>query len=77
MKLWRKEAMKEGKQNGARPGRRIKNAAQMQEMMFRRLPKSHPLLNALFKRAGISTPPSFTVTPTPAAEVKEQTNEAV
>lgn len=88
MKLWRKEAMKSGK----RSGRRIKYAAQMQESMFRRLPKSTPVLNMLFKRVGISTPPSFTMTPTApqaaeatpeiaitpvASQAKEETNETV
>lgn len=47
MKLWRKLAMKGN-------GRHIKQHMLMQEMMVRNAPRTYPLLDALFKRAGMS-----------------------
>jgi len=47
MKLWRKQA-----KNGN--GRAIKRAAQMQEMIMQNSPKTYPLLDSLFKRAGMT-----------------------
>lgn len=46
-RLWRREA-KDGN------GRQIKYMAQMQEMMFKTQAKGYPLLDALFKRAGMT-----------------------
>lgn len=54
MKQWRREAMKEGKKDGRRPGRSIKAGAQMQYMLFKGAPKTYPLLAALFARAGMN-----------------------
>lgn len=53
MKLWRKLAMRQGKQNGTRPGRSIKRQMMWEEQMFKQLPRSTPLLNALFDRVGL------------------------
>lgn len=50
MKLWRKQSMTAGK----RSGRQIKRAAQMQEMIMQNSPKTYPLLDSLFKRAGMA-----------------------
>lgn len=49
---WRREATKD--ESGIGNGRQIKYMAQMQEMMFKNQPKSYPLLEALFKRAGMT-----------------------
>lgn len=51
MKLWRKMAKKT---DGIGNGRKIKYQMQMEEMMFKNLPKKYPLLDALFERAGIT-----------------------
>lgn len=50
MKLWRKQSMTAGK----RSGRQIKQAARMQEMMMAGSPKTYPLLEAMFKCAGVT-----------------------
>lgn len=47
MKLWRKLA-----KNGN--GRKIKQMAQIQEMIFKKEPKGYPLLDALLKRSGMT-----------------------
>ena len=70
MKLWRKQAMKEGKQNGKRPGRQIRYANAMQEMIFKRMPRTYPLLNKMFVHAGVIVPAAKPV------PVTETTNEA-
>jgi len=70
MKLWRKIAMKEGKKDGRRPGRAIKRTTQLEEMMFGKMYRTYPLLNALMLNAGI-------IKPTAPAVQKEQTDEAV
>ena len=51
MKLWRKLAKKE---NGVRNGRSIKHTMLMQELMMKNAVRTTPLLEALFKRAGMS-----------------------
>lgn len=53
MKLWRKLAMEQGKKNGSRPGRSIKQGMQLEEYMFRNSVKTYPLLTALFANAGL------------------------
>jgi hypothetical protein len=55
MKLWRKMAMAEGKQDGRRPGRQIKRAYQMQEAAFKSQPRIYPLLARLLVHSGIAT----------------------
>lgn len=47
MKLWRKLASKGN-------GRSIKQTMMMQEMMMKGTPRTTPLLEALFKRAGMT-----------------------
>lgn len=57
MKLWRKLAKKEfNEQTGMveRNGRSIKQTMVMQELMMKNAPRTTPLLEALFKRAGMS-----------------------
>jgi hypothetical protein len=71
MKLWRKLAMKEGKQDGRRPGRQIKQMHAMQEYMFKQQPRLTPLLEVLFKRVGIATPQRVPM------KTEEATNETV
>lgn len=56
MKLWRKLAMKEGRQDGRRPGRQIKQMYAMQEYIFSREPKLTRTLEILFKNIGLPTP---------------------
>ena len=55
MKLWRRLAKKTVDETGAtvRDGRAIKRGYQMQEMFMKQLPKTYPLLDALFARAGV------------------------
>lgn len=50
MKLWRKLAMK----NGKGTGRAIKYRMWMEEQAFKSSARSYPLLDALFKRAGMT-----------------------
>lgn len=52
MKLWRKQAMKAGK----RTGRKIRHQSMMEEIFFRKMPKTYPLLNQLFIKAGVPIP---------------------
>lgn len=73
MKQWRREAMKEGKKDGRRPGRGIKAGAQMQAYIFKGMPKTYPLLAALFKNAGIVA----VAAPQPITLDQEVKNEAV
>lgn len=57
MKLWRKLAKKEyNEQTGMveRNGRSIKHTMLMQELMMKNAPRTTPLIEALFKRAGMS-----------------------
>lgn len=56
MKLWRKLAKKQfNEQTGQveRNGRSIKHNMMMQELMMKNIARTTPLLEALFKRAGI------------------------
>lgn len=86
MKMWRKQAMKEGKDaDGGRPGRRIRQSYVTEKYVFGNMPKTYPLLNALFKRAGLSTPTMITsAAALPAviesqsqSEPEETTNETI
>ena len=68
MKMWRKLAMVEGKKDGKRPGRQIKQMFAMQEYLFKQQPRMNPLLESMFKRAGLPTPQPMQL---PNAEGKE------
>lgn len=57
MKLWRKLAMKEGKKDGRRPGRSIRNQMAWEAMMTKKGVVMTPILRALFINGGLSVPP--------------------
>lgn len=52
MKLWRKLGRKQ--EDGTRTGRSIKYQMQMSEYFLKNSKKSYPLLDALFKHAGVT-----------------------
>lgn len=79
MKLWRRMAKKD--EDGRRNGRQIKYHMWMEEQMFKKQARSYPLLDALFKRAGMSYVLSNAQKATlkrmiEEAQAKEKTNEA-
>ena len=67
MKLWRKLAMEQGKKNGSRPGRSIKQGMQLEEYVFRNSMKTYPLLDVMFANASLI----------PQVKQEVVTNEAV
>ena len=56
MKMWRKLAMEQGKQDGRRPGKAIKRQMVVEEQMFKELPRITPVLAALFTNVGLPVP---------------------
>lgn len=57
MKLWRKQAMKEGKKDGRRPGRAIRNQKAWEAMLTKKGIVMTPILRALFIKGGLYVPP--------------------